>query len=213
MGSRPVAPRCTMADVKGVLLDVSLEELARRRLTGLDRWDEMWEGVLHMAPAPADEHQRIVDELIAFLVPLLRKRRRGTIRSGINVFDEASAKENYRIPDLTFVAAGRESLLAADGIRGGGPDAVIEIRSPGDETYDKLSFFAGLGIREVIVVPRDSEKPEVYRLAGTQYLAVAADAQGFVASETLRVRFRLAPGEPPQLAIEDLDDPTVRVEI
>jgi Uma2 family endonuclease len=198
--------------VKAVMLDVSPEELARRKLTGVDRWDEMWEGVLHMAPAPSREHQRILDDLIVFLRPLLTKRGRGTLQSGINVFDEASPKENYRIPDLTFVAAGRESVLAEDGTRGGGPDAVIEVRSPGDESYDKLPFFASLGVREVIVIDRDTKSPEIFRLAGSQYVAVAPDRDGWVASEPLRVRLRQSPGSP-VLAIEDVDDTTVRAEI
>jgi Uma2 family endonuclease len=198
--------------VKAVMLDVSPEELARRKLTGVDRWDEMWEGVLHMAPAPSREHQRILDDLIVFLRPLLTKRGRGTLQSGINVFDEASPKENYRIPDLTFVAAGRESVLAEDGTRGGGPDAVIEVRSPGDESYDKLPFFASLGVREVIVIDRDTKRPEIFRLAGSQYVAVAPDRDGWVASEALRVRLRQSPGSP-VLAIEDVDDTIARAEI
>lgn len=188
------------------------EELARRKLIGADRHDEMWEGVLHMAPAPNNEHQRVLDELIAFLLPLLKRTRRGQLRSGINVFDESSPKQNYRIPDATFVAAGRESILAEDGIRGGGPDAVIEIRSPGDESYEKLPFFAALGVREVVVIDRDTKKPEVFRLAGSQYVAVAAEREGWLASETLRVRFRRSPG-PVALAIEAVDDPSVRTEI
>ena len=198
--------------VKAVMLDVSPEELARRKLTGVDRWDEMWEGVLHMAPAPNREHQRILDDLIVFLRPLLKKQGRGTLQSGINVFDEASPKENYRIPDLTFVAAGHDSVLAADGTRGGGPDAVIEIRSPGDESYDKLPFFASLGVREVIVVDRDTKRPEIFRLAGSQYVAVAVDREGWVGSLTLRVRLRQSPGSS-VLAIEDVDVPTLRAEI
>ena len=32
--------------MKALILQVSDEELARRRLTGIDRYDEMWEGVL-----------------------------------------------------------------------------------------------------------------------------------------------------------------------
>jgi len=56
-----------MTPMKAVMLDVSPEVLAHRKLTGVDRWDEMWEGVLHMAPAPNREHQRILGELIAFL--------------------------------------------------------------------------------------------------------------------------------------------------
>src|SRR2546426_11675351 len=61
---RRLAPRaaagCRIRLMKGVILQVSEEALARRRQTGVDRYDEMWEGALHMAPAPAYEHQRIV---------------------------------------------------------------------------------------------------------------------------------------------------------
>jgi Uma2 family endonuclease len=199
--------------MKAVILEVSARELERRRRMGLDSRDEMWEGVLHMAPAPSDEHQRILDELIVFLVPLVKRQRKGTMRSGINVFDEKAASEDYRIPDLTFVAAGRESLLAADGVRGGGPDAVLEIRSPADETYEKLPFFARLGVREVLVVDRDTKKPEVFRLAGSHYLAVAQDREGCVTSECLGVRLRQVAGPPARLILEDLSDPHARIEI
>lgn len=196
--------------MKAAVPDVSQAELARRKLTGIDRWDEMWEGVLHMAPAAYDEHQRILGELLAFLLPLLKRSRRGTLRAGINVFREESPKEDYRIPDLTFVAAGRETILAKDGVRGGGPDAVIEIRSPADETYDKFPFFAALGVREVVVVDRDSKRTEVYRLAGRQYVATAPETDGAVRAGVLGVRFRVEPGEVPLLVVADAASPTKR---
>ena len=129
------------------------------------------------------------------------------------MFDDTSPDENFRIPVISFIAAGREHVLAADGTRGGGPDAVLEIRSPGDETYEKLPFFAKLGVREVVVIDRDSKRPEVLRLGETGYLAVATDRSGGVPSEVLRVRFRLAPGETPSLIVDDLDDPAVLVQI
>jgi Uma2 family endonuclease len=191
-----------MARMRAVLLEVREDELAHRRRRGLDRHDEMWEGVLHMAPAPTYEHQRMVDRLLLFLVPLLERTGRGVLVSGINVFNDKSKAEDYRIPDLTFVAAGREAILREEGVRGGAPDTVIEIRSPGDETYEKLPFFAVLGVREVIVIGRDSKAPEVYRLAGSQYLAVAADREGWIAAETLGVRFRLEAAAKPRLVIE-----------
>jgi Uma2 family endonuclease len=122
-----------MTSMRAVLLDVSPAELARRKRTGICRFDEMWEGVLHMVPAPANEHQRMLAELIIFLGSLLKGTKRAVLRPEINVFDDASPDENFRIPDITFVAAGREHLLAADGTRGGGPDVVLEIRSPGDK--------------------------------------------------------------------------------
>ncbi|HSB62096.1 MAG TPA: hypothetical protein VLI67_10275 [Vicinamibacteria bacterium] len=63
------------------------------------------------------------------------------------------------------------------------------------------------------MIPRDEKKPEVYRLAGRQHLAVAGDREGWVPSEALGARFRLEPGPPPRLAVEDAADPTARVEI
>ena len=197
--------------MRAVLLEVSEADLASRRRTGLDRWDEVWEGVLHMAPAPTDEHQRIVDELIVFLTPLLRTSGRGVLRSGINVFDEASPLENYRIPDLTFVSAERTNVMKPDGIRGGGPDAVIEVRSPSDETYEKLPFFAKLGVREVIVIDRDTKVVELFRLAGDQYNRPAVDADGALQSDPLSVRFsRTSAG---RLVVEDLRQPGTKTEI
>jgi Uma2 family endonuclease len=196
--------------MKAVLLQVSHAELERRRKLGADRWDEMWEGVLHMPPAPLYEHQRMHLKLGSFLDPLLERKRRGVLAPGVNVFNDASPTEDYRIPDFSFVAAGRESTIREDGIHGG-PDAVIEIRSPGDESYDKLPYFAKLGVREVLVIHRDTKKSEVYRLAAAQYLTVAADKDGWVIAEVLQVRLRLLPGEPPRCAIEDVEDSSARV--
>jgi Uma2 family endonuclease len=190
--------------MRAVIVQVSADDLARRRRIGLDRWDEMWEGVLHMPPAPNYEHQRVLDSLVIFLGPLLQDTGRGTLRSGINVFHEARNMENYRIPDLTFVARGHEQVIAEDGIRGGPPDAVVEIRSPDDETYEKFPFFAALGVIEVIVIDRDSKIPEVFRLAGSRYLAVQPDADGWLTSVTLGVRLASAAGG--TLVVEDRSD-------
>jgi Uma2 family endonuclease len=197
--------------MRGVILQVSGEELARRRQTGIDRYDEVWEGVLHMAPAPAYEHQRIVSAMDRFLGPLCERTARGVLAPGINVFNEASASQDYRIPDLTFVAAGRRDIIAVDGIRGAGPDAVIEIRSPEDETYDKLPFFARLGVREVVVVQRDTKETEIYRLTGHEYVAVSRDPYGWLRSEVLQVRFTRR--NPDRLIIGDLDDSSTQTEI
>ena len=196
--------------MKGLILRVPEEELARRRLTGIDRYDEMWEGVLHMAPAPAFEHQRIVSALDRFLGPLCERSERGVLALGINGFGDATTTQDYRIPDLTFVAAGRQHIVAADGIRGGGPDAVIEVRSPDDESYEKFPFFARLGVREVIVVHRDSRDVELYHLAGSVYMATARDDKGRLRSEVLDVHFLRAGSH---LVIEDCRDPSTRSEI
>ncbi len=199
--------------MRAVLLEVDPAALEARRRAGLDRWDEMWEGVLHLAPAPYSEHQRILEDLIVFLKPLLARTGRGVLRAGINVFNEASIEPDYRIPDLTFVARGRELLIAKDGIRGGGPDAVIEIRSPQDETYEKLAFFATLGVREVIVIDRDSKRTEIFRLQERVYSTDIADAKGGLTSQTMNVRFAVVAGSPPRLVVQDTADPSTSTEI
>ena len=195
--------------MKAVLLEVSPAELARRKKTGEDRWDEMWEGVLHLSPAPGYEHQRIIAELLEFLRPLLKRNRRGELVPGINVF---RADDDYRIPDLTFVAHGRQEVLAVDGARQG-PDLVIEVRSPGDESYDKLPFYAALGIREVVIILRDEKTSELFRLTGDRYLPVVADSHGRLLSEALGVRFGHLAASQPRLVLEDAAEPATRTEI
>jgi Uma2 family endonuclease len=192
--------------VKAGVPEVSPAVLARRKLTGEERWDEMWEGVVHMSPAPTYEHQRIVDRLLLFLAPLLERGGRGTIVSGINVF---RTHDDYRIPDLSFVARGRVDVLAEEGARGA-PDAVVEVRSPSDETYEKLPFYAAIGVREVIVIARDTKKPEIHRLATPGYATVASDGEGFLVSETLGVRFGQEQGPPLRLVVVDAADPGTR---
>src|SRR5919109_4942712 len=156
------------------VIQVDDETLAARRAKGLDRFDEMWEGVLHMTPAPSVEHQRVVREVVEFLSPLMKRRERGQIALQVNVFNEAFPGEDYRIPDLVFVAHGREHVLAKDGVRGG-PDVVIEVRSPHDETYDKLPFYAALGVREAVVIDSITRRVELCRLQGATLAAVPAD--------------------------------------
>jgi hypothetical protein len=55
--------------------------LERRRQLGQDRFDEMWDGVLHMNPAPSYEHQRISQQLAVILDPLARSPARPLARS------------------------------------------------------------------------------------------------------------------------------------
>jgi len=165
-----------------------------------------------MSPAPAREHQRILGRLLAFLIPMLERNGRGMVWPGINVFNEISPTEDYRIPDLTFVARGRESILSEDGVRGGGPDAVIEIRSPYDESYDKLPFMAALGVRELVMSDRDTKDVEIYSLLDGAYVPLAPGVDGSLSSEILGVRFTTA-GNPARLVVADATDPAQRAEI
>ncbi len=74
----------------------------------------------------------------------------------------------------------------------GGPDVVIEIHSPGDETYEKLDFYAKVGVREVWIIDRDSKQSEIFELVDGEYGSRKADANGWFLSEVVGVEFRAA---------------------
>lgn len=184
-----------------LITDPGLEERLRevRKATGADRYDEVWEGVYHMPPMPNDEHQQIVLEMGYALHSTVGIPRLGQVRAGINVSDrEEGWEHNYRVPDIAvFLHGGR--ARNRDTFWLGGPDFVAEIISPGDDTRDKLPFYAQIGTREVLLIDRDPWALELYqlkrnrlRLVGQCSLAQPA----VLASAVLPLTFALLPGRP-----------------
>jgi Uma2 family endonuclease len=186
--------------MRAVVLEVPRRWLDERARLGLDRYDEMWEGVLHMTPAPGFAHQRMGSKLHAFLEPILAA-------AGIEVLYETEVHRpgaggtDYRIPDMVFFHAERTDLQTPRGLVGA-PLAVLEIRSPEDETYEKLDFWASLGVPEVIVLDPETKTAEVFRLVGKRYLVAGADERGRLHVRSLDVWFSMAAGERPLLRVE-----------
>jgi len=144
---------------------VPAEILAWRKRTGADRWDEMWEGVLHMPPAPNRDHQDLEWNLEFYLRMHWARPHQARVYHQINVAVPGGWPHNYRIPDLVLLKPERFSIDHNEYFEGA-PDVVIEISSPGDESYDKLPFYAELGVPEVWIINRDSKMPELYQLQG-----------------------------------------------
>ncbi|WP_167761061.1 Uma2 family endonuclease [Geodermatophilus sp. DF01-2] len=166
--------------MRGVLVEVPEQMLAERRRLGLDGRDEMWEGVLHMVPPAGGRHQRLGSSLLMTLGPVAE-------RWGLVVSYETGLFRNgddYRVPDLLFYRPEHASDRGAEGA-----DLVVELRSPGDESYAKLDFYAALGVREVLVVDPAGPAVELFRLVGERLLPVSADTEGGVRSDVLAVRF------------------------
>jgi Uma2 family endonuclease len=200
-----------MVVAKRVLwLDPPQELLEDRRRKGLDRFDEVWDGVLHMVPPPAFEHSTIQHDLETILNELIQRRGLGKARPQVGVRPSGSGISNYRVPDITVLSPKRYSMVA-DGWVNGGPDLVIEVRSPGDETYEKFSFYASLAVDEILVVDRDSKQPELYRLAGKEYHAVSSDADGWLALKTFPIALRL--GREAKLEVQDRAAPERTIHI
>ncbi|HVY61237.1 MAG TPA: Uma2 family endonuclease [Planctomycetota bacterium] len=161
--------------------------LEERRRNGLDKRDEVWEGVLYLVPPAHDEHGSIMADLIVFLGPIAaRLGGRLLIEPGLR--NPGSGEWNFRVPDLVYVSAEDERLRGTGWVEGG-PSVVFEIRSPRDDTYKKFPFYAGLGVRELVVVDRQTLRVEVFKLAGEGFVAAAQDANGRVPLAALGVRF------------------------
>ncbi len=134
--------------------------LARRRALGQDRFDEVWEGEYHVAPAPDWRHARVQGEVLAVLRP-------PAVRAGLQGGGPCNigAPDDYRVPDLAFLRAGEGQLW--------NPTAaiVVEVVSPGDESRRKLDFYHRAGIEEVLLVDPDERTAEWFARDPDTFLA------------------------------------------
>lgn len=179
--------------------DKSVEDdiRAERHARGADRWDEVWEGIYVMAPLPNDEHQFLQSRLNTILDVTVGLVGAGEVRAGVNVGDrEVDWKQNYRCPDVAVFMRGTAARNMGT-FWLGGPDFAVEIVSPDDASRDKLEFYAGVGVRELLVVDRDPWQLELYRLTGRELAEVGRSAppdSKAIRSEVVPLSFRLVAG-------------------
>ncbi len=157
-------------DPAPIELDALIEH--RRRL-GLDHYDEVWEGVLHMNPPPTGEHQYVLQQLAELLSPLAR---RAGLVPVVNEFGLGrEGKDNYRVPD-----GGLHRTLPR-GVFQRTAALVIEIVSPGDESWDKLPFYAIHDVDEVLIVDPQARSVSWLGLVEGEYRPI--ERSGLVALE------------------------------
>jgi Uma2 family endonuclease len=154
--------------------------LEERSRSDAARWDEMWDGVLHMPPMPNRIHQRFARNLLIWLQTVWAEPRGCQADQEVNLTtpeDEDEWTSNFRIPDLVLLTPDRFHIDKGD-YMAGSPLVVIEVHSPRDETYEKFPFYAGLGVPEVWVFDRDTREPEIYALSGSrEYQLLTADGE------------------------------------
>lgn len=179
--------------MRAVIADIPRHWLAERKNSDAAQWDECWNGVLHMPPMPNGVHQDFASDLRGFLKWEWAKPIGGLVRQEVNLTtpeDEPEWTLNYRIPDLVLLDGARLHIDKNE-YMAGAPLVVVEIRSPGDETYDKFPFYAKLGVPEVWVFDRDSKGPEVHVLGSdAAYRARSFDADGWLRSPAAGIEFR-----------------------
>ena len=123
--------------------------IERRKRLDQDRHDEMWEGVYHMAPAPHDSHGDIQQQLAELLGPLARQAGLRPLLGGEFNIGEI---EDFRVPDGGLLRPGQPATWH--------PTAAlaVEIVSPGDETWQKLPFYAAHHVDELLIVDPSTHK-------------------------------------------------------
>lgn len=191
--------------MKGVMANVPEHILAWRRKTGADRWDEMWEGVLHMAPSPNRDHQEFEFALHLWLRQHWTRLSGGRVHHQINIAEPGTWPDNYRIPDLVLLTPSRFCIDYNEYFNGG-PDVVVEIHSHEDESYDKLNFYAKVGVREVWIVDRDTKQAEIYVLMDDAYDRRTAGPDGWLRSDATQVEMRATTDEKLEIRIAGQED-------
>lgn len=122
--------------------------LERRRRLGQDLLDEVWDGVYVMNPAPREGHADVVQQLAVLLDGPARAAGLVPRMSIFNLGEPG----NYRVPD--------GGLVRKRGNRVYVPTAalVVEVVSPGDDTWEKLDFYAAHHVGELLIVDPQERK-------------------------------------------------------
>jgi len=193
--------------MRAVMPEVSEDVLEWRKRTGADRWDEMWEGELHMPPAPDSDHSDMEWVLETWLRVRWASGIGAKVHHQMNVASQGGWPNDYRIPDLVLLKPERlhvHKKLYCDG----GPNVVVEIHSPGDESYEKLPFYGRIGVEEAWIIDRDTKVPEIYLFRGEDHEPATPDAEGWLTSPATGVRLRGEAGN--KLAIQLAGRPETR---
>lgn len=119
---------------------------------------------------------------------------------GVNVSGRETGWENDdRVPDVTMALA--EGRVRDRGTHWyGGPDFLVDVVSPDDQTRRKLPFYARIGVSEALVIDRQPWSVELFRCDEnvTEPAARSAVEGGeVVVSAVLPLSFRLADAAPP----------------
>ena len=191
--------------------ELTEEQMEARRLAGADAFDEVWEGVLHVAPEPTNLHQRLLGALFAWLraswVPLGDRECLlpvNVARPGL-----ADWRRDYRCPDLSLSTPASTHTDRGSRMEGC-PEVAVEIRSPGDESYAKIGTYLDWGAREVWIIDQDSGAVEIYRRGDVEQIERCEYAAGGWVESALGVRMR---GHDGGLEIELVDDISTRTRL
>jgi Uma2 family endonuclease len=151
----------------------------RRRISGLDRLDEVWEGVLHMVPAPSYGHARLTQQLAEILGAPARD---AGLEAAMGEFNLGDSIEDFRVPDGGLHRPGAEGVWLHTAA------LIVEIVSPGDETWQKLPFYAAHDVDEVLILDPEERAVHWLGLDGGAYSPIECSGLIDLGSDRLAER-------------------------
>jgi Uma2 family endonuclease len=167
--------------------------IQERKRKGIDLYDEVWEGMYVMPSMPTNAHQLLVGDLDDVFREVVKKARLGQSYPGANVSHRRKGWDhNYRVPDL-LVLLKNSRAIDCDTHFCGGPDFLVEIQSPGDDTEEKVPFYGKIGVRELLIIHRDKRTLRLLRLEGEELILVkptSVEGKEWLVSAVLTLAFR-----------------------
>jgi Uma2 family endonuclease len=140
--------------------------LAERRRLDQDRLDEVWQGEYHMNPGPHSRHGRL-DHEVVFAVRASAKTAGLQSVATPNI----GRRDDFRVPDHAYLRPDQ-----ADAVYLTTAAIVVEIVSPGDESWLKFDFYAAHDVDELVIVDGDTETVHWFVLRNGVYEAVDRSA-------------------------------------
>ena len=156
---------------------------------------EVLEGELLVNPAPRRDHQVVSANLDWILQRFLRSSGAGWAFT--HPVDLYLGRHDIVQPDLVVIRDARLGIYRPDGIIEEPPDIVVEILSPSTRGIDlvrKMALYARSGVPEYWIADPDRRMLVINVLQGEDYVPVAPDADGWLASPTLS-GLRIDPAE------------------
>ena len=140
---------------------------------------ELFDGSLHVTPAPTPQHQYVSGSLLVALRAAARE-------AGLHVLEAINLRlrpDRIPIPDLVITGDinFRDPVVDAGAVR-----LVCEILSPSNPVTDKvlkMHYYAAAGIRRYLLVDAESGTLHLHELDGDKYLQRSITRSG----ETLRL--------------------------
>ena len=152
----------TVVSMKTVVLGPRPPEveafIEKRRRLGQDSFDEIWQGDYHMVPAPHGRHGRLDAQLLRLLGPY-----GDSVGLTVTTIFNLGEPDDFRIPDYGFHRDNPDAVYLTTAA------VIVEIRSPGDETYEKFDHYAEHGVDEIVVLEPDEERVHWFELVDGGY--------------------------------------------